>query len=178
MKNIQLFDKQFQKMFSERVIASRVAELGKTITIDYTGRKPIFLVVLNGAFIFAADLIRACQLDCETAFIKLSSYTGMHSIGKVKTVMDLTMEVRGRDLIIIEDIIDTGKTMAHFLEALSALQPASIAIATLLLKPDAVQFPVPVAYCGFEIPNKFVIGYGLDFDELGRNLPAIYQLRS
>jgi hypoxanthine phosphoribosyltransferase len=174
---MQILDKSFKKMLSKRAIASRVAELGKIITADYVGRKPIFLVVLNGAFIFAADLIRACDLDCETAFIKLSSYTGMHSTGKVKTVMDLTIDVRNRDVIIIEDIIDTGKTMAHFLEELSALHPASIAIATLLLKPSAVQFPVPVAYCGFEIPNKFVIGYGLDYDECGRNLPEIFVLK-
>jgi hypoxanthine phosphoribosyltransferase len=173
---ISVFDKHFKKMLSEDVIFDRVQALGKLITADYKGKKPIFLIVLNGSFIFAADLIRACHLECETAFIQLSSYTGMHSTGKVKTVMDFTIAVSGREVIIVEDIIDTGKTMHHFLHTLAALRPTSIAIATLLLKPEAIQYKVPVHYCGFEIENKFVIGYGLDFNEVGRNLAAIYQL--
>ena len=134
-------------------------------------------MVLNGAFIFAADLVRACEtLPCETTFVRLSSYIGMASSGEVSTLLGLKEDLKGRHLIVVEDIIDTGKTLHHFTHHLQHLEPASIAVATFLLKPDALVYPIQADYCAFEIENRFVIGYGLDFDEQGRNLEGVYQL--
>ena len=139
-------------------------------------KKPIFLCVLNGAFVFAADLVRQFSAACDISFIKLSSYEGLQSSGKIANLLGLDIDLNDRHLIIVEDIIDTGNTMYWFLQELKHYQPASVALATLLVKPEALQHNFPIPYTGFEIPNKFVIGYGLDYEGEGRNLPAIYQL--
>ncbi len=173
---VQAHGLSFKPLLTESQIRARIAELGAAITAKYEGRQPLFLGVLNGAFVFAADLIRACRLHCEISFIKLSSYRGLESSGSVSTLIGLDEEVAGRPVILVEDIIDTGKTLSAFLPALATLEPASIEIAALLLKPDALQTPLEVQYLGFEIPDDFVIGYGLDYDGLGRNLPGVYQL--
>jgi hypoxanthine phosphoribosyltransferase len=167
---------RFQPFISTSDIQRRVGELGARISHDYQRRRPVMLAVLNGAFVFAADLARACDIDCEISFIKLSSYQGTRSSGQVANLIGLDAKVEGRPIIIIEDIIDSGRTLYHFLPELRSLKPESVAIAALLFKPSALEFDVRIDYVGFEIPPKFVIGYGLDYDGLGRNLPAIYQL--
>ena len=175
---IKVHDKEFILYLSAQDIAKRVQELGAQISEDYTGKKPLILTILNGAYIFSADLIRACHIELETSFVRLSSYKGTASTGEVKALMGFKEEIKGRDLIIVEDIVDTGKTLHHFIPMLQQQQAASIKIATLLNKPAARTHDINIAYCGFSIPNKFVVGYGLDYDELGRNLPAIYQLHN
>ncbi|MCB0592805.1 MAG: hypoxanthine phosphoribosyltransferase [Lewinellaceae bacterium] len=175
--NIKVHGLSFRPYLSRGRIAERITELGQHISQDYQGKSPIFLAVLNGAFMFAADLIRACEIDCSITFIRLSSYDGLGSSGQVKTVIGLQEDVvKGKDVIIIEDIVDTGQTMAHFLPQLEKMGPASVAIASLLVKTEALECDVDIHYTGFEIPTKFVIGYGLDYDGLGRNIPDIYQL--
>lgn len=175
--NIEVHGLTFRLYISREQIAGKIAEMGRQVSRDYKGKSPIFLAVLNGAFMFAADLIRACEIDCAITFIRLSSYEGLNSSGQLKTVIGLREEdVRGRDVIIIEDIVDTGHTMFNFLPQLEALGPASVAVASLLVKTEALECDIDIRYTGFEIPTKFVIGYGLDYDGLGRNIPDIYQL--
>lgn len=163
-------------MLSETQVQARVRELGAAITQRYAGQRPLLLGVLNGAFVFAADLARACDLDCEVSFIKLSSYKGTASTGEVQTRIGLEASVEGRHIIVVEDIVDSGHTLATFLPDLERLGPASVAVATLLFKPDSLQHSLRLDFVGFEIPPRFVVGYGLDYDGLGRNLPAIYEL--
>jgi len=174
--NIKIHGLSFRPYISREQIRARIAELGQDISRDYHGKSPLFLAVLNGAFMFAADLIRACDIDCAISFIRLSSYQGLSSSGKVKTVIGLQEELKGRHVIIIEDIVDTGQTMSQFIPQLQQMGPESVAITSLLLKTEALEFDIKVQYTGFEIPTKFVIGYGLDYDGLGRNIPDIYQL--
>ena len=175
---IFVHDRWFEPYLSAEQIEARVAEMGRQISSDFAGKRPLFLAVLNGAFMFAADLVRACELECELAFIKVSSYRGLASTGKIETVLGLTIPLEGRELILVEDIIDSGNTMSALLPDLHRLAPNSIAIAALLLKPECLRHPLHIDYLGFEIPNRFVVGYGLDYDGLGRNLPSIYQLKS
>jgi hypoxanthine phosphoribosyltransferase len=175
-KLVRAHDLTFKPFLSEEKILKRVAELGHQITIDYKAKKPVFLSILNGAFVFLADLSRACDLTCETTFIKLSSYQGTKSTGNVTTLIGMDIDLKGRDVIVVEDIIDTGKTLYQFLKELKELEPSSIKLASLLVKPEALQHDIPVDYKGFDIPNKFVIGYGLDYNGEGRNLKSIYQL--
>ena len=172
-----IHDHWFDLYLPAAEIQSRVSDLGRQITKEYAGKRPLFLVVLNGAFVFAADLVRACDLECELAFIQLSSYRGFASSGKVETLLNLNQPLKDRAIIIVEDIIDTGNTMSVLLPDLQKLQPESIAIAALLLKPDCLLHPLTIEYLGFEIPDRFVIGYGLDYDGLARNLADIYQIR-
>jgi len=167
----------FDLYIPEETIRARVAELGRQISRDYKGKRPLFLAVLNGAFVFAADLARACDLECELSFIKVSSYRGLASGGKVETVIGLNIPLQDRPVIIVEDIIDSGTTMSALLPDLRKLGPESLALAVLLLKPECLQHPLTIDYLGFEIPDRFVVGYGLDYDGLGRNLPGIFQLR-
>lgn len=178
MKNsIQIHDQIFSELLDEQTIQNRVRALGAQIGQDYADRKPHFLVVLNGAFVFAADLCRACPLDIPLSFVRLSSYQGLESSGALETKLGLeTNELKGKDVIVVEDIVDTGNTLSKFLPKLQLLEPASLAIASCLVKPTVLQDKVKVDYLGFEIPPHFVVGYGLDYDELGRTLPAIYQL--
>lgn len=174
---IQLHDKQFKPYISEAQIQVRVLELGAQISADYKDKCPLFLGVLNGAFMFAADLMRACDVNGEIVFVKLSSYEGMQSLGKLITVIGVEKSVvQDRDVIIVEDILDTGKTLHDFMHTLRNFSPRSLAIATFLQKPDALQHDVVADYVGFKIPNAFVVGYGLDYDGLGRGLSDLYQV--
>jgi hypoxanthine phosphoribosyltransferase len=173
---IKVHDKYFEPFILAEQIAEKVAEMGKLITADYQNKCPLFLSVLNGAFVFAADLVRAVETDCEMTFVKLTSYKGTATTGNVQTVLGLDVDVRGRHIIIIEDIVDTGNTLHNFMKGLAKSQPASVAIAACFFKPDALKHPLSIKYLGFEIPNKFVVGYGLDYDGLGRNLPSVWQL--
>lgn len=176
MKNsITAHDLSFEPFISEAAITARVKFLGSKIREQYQGQRPLFVGVLNGAFVFAADLVRASGIECEVAFVRLASYEGTASSGKVATVLGLDFEVKNRHIIVVEDIVDSGRTLHFFFEELQKLEPASVALAALLYKPEALQFPVKINYLGFEIPNKFVVGYGLDYNGLCRNLPSIYQ---
>ncbi len=173
---IQLHDLTFSTSISAEQIAERIEQLGVDLNLDYEGKNPIFIAVLNGAFVFTADLVREFKGNCELSFVKLASYAGTESSGDIATRIGLETEVRGRHIIVTEDIVDTGNTMNHFLQELRELSPASIQIASLLVKPDALQHDLDIKYIGFEIPTDFVVGYGLDYDGLGRNFPDIYSL--
>lgn len=172
---IQLKDKSFKPLIHSDAIQQRVKELAQKIDEDYRDKKPVFLVMLKGAFLFAADLLKHIRSDCEVAFVRASSYEGIHSSGLV-TINPIEENLEGKDIIIVEDIVDSGKTLHTFIPLLQQKKPATIKIATLLFKPRSLQFVVYPDYVGFEIPEAFVVGYGLDYDELGRNLPDIYQL--
>ena len=177
MELIKVHDKYFAPYLSADIIAEKVKALAAQINADYDGKQPLFISVLNGSFMFAADLCKHITVAAEISFIKLASYQGTKSTGKVITAIGLDINIAGRDVIIIEDIIDTGKTLHQFIPHLLSHQPASLKIAVLLHKPEATIYPVNIDYTCFSIPNKFVVGYGLDYDGLGRNLPAIYQLQ-
>jgi hypoxanthine phosphoribosyltransferase len=176
MTQVRIHDKTFKPFLSEQAIGEKVKELAAALSRDYRDKNPIFIAILNGAFIFAADLFKALSIDAEISFIKLASYKGMKSSGQVITAIGLDIEIFDRHVVILEDIVDTGKTLHEFLPQLWHQQPASIRITALLHKPDAMTYPLTVDYAGFEIPDKFVVGYGLDYNGLGRNTPAIYQL--
>ena len=176
MSNIRVHDKNFRPYISAEEIGKKVAELAGMLNRDYQDKHPVFIVILNGSFIFAADLFRALSIDAEISFIKLASYKGTKSSGQVISSIGLDMEIFGRHVVIIEDIVDTGKTLNVFLPQLRHQQPLSLKIVALLHKPEATVYPMKVDYSGFEIPDKFVVGYGLDYNGLGRNNAAIYQL--
>ena len=173
---IKLHDKVFDTYLSEHEIQEKIRAIAEQLNRDYEGRRPLFIAILNGAFMFAADLFKYVTIDAEICFIKLASYRGMKSSGNVITAIGLDQDLFGRDVIIVEDIVDTGKTLSEFLPKLDHQQPKSLKIAALLHKPEATQYPLQIDYVGFSIPNKFVVGYGLDYDGLGRNLKEIYQL--
>jgi len=176
MERIIINERPFKKYILETAIQERVAELAQTIDKDYNGKNPLFIGVLNGGFIFAADLLKRLEFDCEITFIKLTSYKGMTSTGNVNEVIGLDIDVRDREVIVLEDIIDTGKTLYEFRPRLLEQGAKSVKLASFLLKPDALEYDVQVDYIGFSVPNEFLIGYGLDFDQKGRNYRDIYQL--
>lgn len=176
MSAIKVHDKYFIPYMTEDVVLARVKQLAKQIDADYAGKKPLFIAILNGSFIFAADLFKFITIEAEICFIKLASYKGTKSTGQVITAIGLDTDIVDRHVIILEDIIDTGKTMNEFLPQLFHQQPASLKIAALLHKPEATTYPVTIDYLGFSVPNIFLLGYGLDYDGLGRNLKEIYQL--
>ncbi len=178
MKRITYNGLNFVPYIEREQIARRIRELGKKITDDFRGRRPLLICVLNGAFPFAADLFREIDTDAEITFIKLSSYEGMGSTGVVKEIMGLNTDIEGRPVIVVEDIIDTGNTMHKLIADLNERKPADLRIATLLFKPEALQKDVKPDYVGFEIPTKFIIGFGLDLDGMARNLPDIWVLDS
>jgi len=174
--HVQLHDLLFVALFSEKQVQERVQELGQAITQQYQDKQPLFISILSGAFVFAADLMRAFEGNCEVGFVKLSSYSGTASTGEIKTVMGLEKDLRDRHIIVVEDIVDSGRTLHFFHDYLRAKEPASICTVAFLRKPGAVVFPVEVDHVGFDIENRFVVGYGLDYEGLGRNLPGVYQL--
>lgn len=176
MSNIRIHGKNFRPFISADDIKKKVTELAGELNKDYKGRNPVFIAILNGSFIFAADLFKELTIEAEISFIKLLSYKGMKSSGQIITSIGLDTELFGRHVVIIEDIVDTGKTLNEFLPQLEHQQPASLKIVSLLHKPDTALFPIKVDYVGFEIPDQFVVGYGLDYDGLGRNTASIYQL--
>lgn len=177
MSSIVVHDKTFIPYISKEEIAAKIKELANQLNKDYEGKKPLVIAVLNGSFIFASDLFKELTIEVEICFIKLASYKGTKSTGHVITAIGLDTDITGRDIIILEDIIDTGKTMNEFLPQITNQQPNSLKIAVLLHKPDATIFPIKIDYTCFSIPNKFVLGYGLDYDGLGRNIPFLYQLK-
>ena len=176
MADIIVHNKTFIPYLPESIILEKIKELSNQLHTDYAGKKPLFIAILNGSFMFAADLFKVLTIEAEICFIKLASYKGTKSTGQVITAIGLDIDITNRHVIILEDIIDTGKTMNAFLPQLRNQQPASLKVAVLLHKPDATVFPITIDYCCFSIPNKFVLGYGLDFDGLGRNIRELYQL--
>jgi hypoxanthine phosphoribosyltransferase len=178
MSVISVHDKQFESYISAATIAGKVSEMAGNINKDYEGKRPLFIAILNGSFMFASDLFKLIRVDAEICFIKLASYKGTKSTGHVITAIGLDTDLFNRNVIIVEDIVDTGKTMSEFLPQLRYQQPASMKIAALLHKPEATRFPMNIDYVGFTIPNDFVVGYGLDYDGLGRNIPEIYKVIS
>lgn len=176
MPVIKVHDKQFEPYLTAEEIAQRIKMIAQQINEDYAGKKPLFIAILNGSFMFASDLFKEIHIDAEICFIKLASYKGTKSSGHVITAIGLDMDIIGRDVIIVEDIVDTGKTLSEFLPQIHHQQPASVSIAALLHKPEATVYPLKIDYLGFTIPNKFVLGYGLDYDGLGRNIREIYRL--
>lgn len=177
MESIVVHGKTFVPYISAEEIQAKCFEIAVKINNDYRDEKPLFIAILNGSFLFAADMFRHIDLEAEISFIKLVSYKGTTSTGNVVTAIGLDERVKDRHVIIIEDILDTGRTLYQFLPELYNQNPKSLKIATLLTKPTARLFDVQPDYLGFEIPDKFVLGYGLDFDGLGRNIPSIYQLQ-
>jgi hypoxanthine phosphoribosyltransferase len=176
MATMKVHDKIFEPWMKADEINERVTVLAQQINQDYEGKKPLFISILNGSFIFAADLFKQVTIEAEICFIKLVSYKGTKSTGNVITSIGLDESLQDRHVIVLEDIIDTGKTLHEFLPQLYNQQPASVNICSLLHKPEATQFPLNIKYLGFSIPNKFVLGYGLDYDGLGRNIPELYRL--
>jgi hypoxanthine phosphoribosyltransferase len=176
MPVIKVHDKFFEPYLSDEAIQQKIKEIAVAVNTDYKGKRPLFIAILNGAFMFAADLFKQLDIEAEICFIKLVSYKGMKSSGSVITSIGLVDDLFGREVILIEDIVDTGKTLHQFLPKLLQQQPASLKIAALLHKPSATVFPLNIDYLGFSIPDKFVVGFGLDYEGLGRNLREIYQL--
>ena len=176
MKQVTIEDKTFGIYIQDHDIQQAIQTIANEMNVLYADKKPIFISVLNGAFMFTSDLLKKIEVPCELSFIKLSSYSGTTSTGTVKEIVGLQEEIAERDVIVIEDIIDTGITMQKIISELELKNPSSIRIATLLLKPDSVKVPIKPDFVCFSIPDKFVVGYGLDLNGIGRNLPDIYQL--
>ncbi|MVN20263.1 hypoxanthine phosphoribosyltransferase [Mucilaginibacter arboris] len=175
---VAVADKIFKRMIGSETIQNRIVELGEELNQEFEGKKPIFLGILNGCFLFMADLIKQIDVPCEVAFMKVSSYHGGMESKKVITEdYDLKMDITNRHIVIVEDIVDTGHTMRFITDKLVARNPASVSIVTLLHKPDAMEHQIDeLKYIAFKIENKFVVGYGLDYKGLGRNLNDIYQV--
>jgi hypoxanthine phosphoribosyltransferase len=176
MSIIQVKDKKFIPYLTVQQIDEQIKRLASEINKDYEGKMPLFIAILNGSFMFASDLFKELTIACEICFIKLASYKGTKSTGQVITSIGLDATLTDRHVIIIEDIVDTGKTLNEFLPQLRNQQPASLKIAALLHKPDSLAFPIKIDYLGFNVPDKFLLGYGLDYDGYARNLKEIYIL--
>lgn len=175
-KTIRVKDKTFAVSIPEAELRQQIKRVADEINRDYAGQEPVFLAVLNGSFVFAADLLREVNLPCEISFVKLASYQGTNTTGSIREIIGLNIDITGHPVIIVEDIVDTGLTMAHMLETLQPQNPASIAICTLLLKPEKLQVSLDVRYCCKQIPDDFVVGFGLDYDGFGRNTKDIYTI--
>ena len=174
MSKVKVLDKTFETFIKEEDLLEKIRVVADRINKDMEGKNPIFLSVLNGAFMFTADLMRMVTIPCEVSFVKLASYEGTMSTGKIKEVIGINEDLTGRNVVIVEDIIDTGLTMKQMVESLGTRNPESIHICTMLLKPDKLQVPLNVEYAAMEIPNDFIVGHGLDYDQQGRNLRDIY----
>jgi hypoxanthine phosphoribosyltransferase len=174
---IQVKDKVFNILIPEQQLLNRIKDMATQISQEYEGKSPLFLAVLNGSFMFAADLLKNITVACEISFVKVASYEATHSTGKLTQLIGLPEEVTGRHVIILEDIVDTGITIESIVHDLQKKNPLSVQVATLLHKPEAYTKQIPLPYIGFSIPNQFVLGYGLDYDQLGRNLKDLYVLQ-
>ncbi len=175
METIKLKDLTFRPYISKEEIANAVKNVANKINEDLADKSPLFLCVLNGAFVFAADLFREINIpNAEISFIRMKSYIGTHSTGEVQMISGLHEDISGRTVVIIEDIVDSGFTLAQLKEMLQECNPAEIKVATLLFKPDSLKYDVTIDYVALDIPNAFIVGYGLDYDDVGRNLKDIY----
>jgi hypoxanthine phosphoribosyltransferase len=175
---IRVIDKDFEQFISAEQILERISEIAAEMHKDLSDKNPVFLCVLNGAFFFAADLLKEIHFPCEISFVKVSSYSGMQSSGAAKTLIGLDENLSGRNVVVLEDIVDTGHTMQKLVGLLEDLGTASVRIATLILKPGALKYKVKLDYTGFEVPDEFLVGYGLDYNKQGRNYKHIYKIKS
>jgi hypoxanthine phosphoribosyltransferase len=176
MNEVRILDKKFRVLISEQAIRKRIDEIAIQINRDFTGSEVIFVGILNGAFMFAADLFRKTELNARITFVKLASYQGTSSTGSIKELIGWNEDMVNKKVIVVEDIVDTGATLERIVNELVIRNVAEIRIATMLLKPTAYKLDITINYVGFEIPNNFVVGYGLDYNGYGRNLPSIYTL--
>ena len=176
MSRIKIHDKEFEISIPREEILKEVKRVADEINRDYAGKRPILLGVLNGCFMFAADLMKNLNIECEISFVKLSSYQGTTTTGVIREVLGLAESIAGRDVIVVDDIVDTGYTKQRMIESRGTREPASVQIASLFLKPARLKVPVDVKYSAFTIPDRFIVGYGLDYDGLGRNLPDVYDV--
>ena len=177
MSIVKIKDKTFETSISAEEIAKRVKELAQQLSKDFEGKNPLFLAVLNGSFIFAADLMREITIPCEISFVKLASYQGTTSTGKIKEVIGINEDLSGRTVVIVEDIVESGLTMKRMIETLGTRNPASVHICTLFVKRENLQVDLDIEYAAFSIPNAFIVGYGLDYDQQGRQLKEVYSLK-
>lgn len=177
-KEINIHDKIFSIYIPESEIQTRVAAIAAEMNEKYKGQTPLIISVLNGSFMFTSDLMKLLDFQCELSFIRVSSYQGVESTGKLKQLIGLSEDPKGRHVILVEDIVDTGHTISALVEQINATKPESLSVCSLLVKPDRHETEVNITFSGFVIPDRFVVGYGLDLDGLGRNLPHIYQLKN
>ena len=176
MEDVKVYDKIFRLSIHEKEILDAVDRIADGLNRDYHGKDPVFLAVLNGAFVFASDLLKKINFPCSVSFVKLASYRGTSTSGNVKNLIGLNEDLKGREIVIIEDIIDSGTSMKYLLAELRELGALNIRIASLLLKPEAFKENYHIDYVGLRIPNDFIVGYGLDYNGYGRNLNQIYTL--
>jgi len=176
MKEINILDKYFREYLTENTIQQRINELAEVMNSDLAGKEVVFLGILNGAFLFAADLFRRITFPARISFVKLASYQGTSSSGTIKELIGWNEDIKNKTIVVIEDIVDTGNTLERIVDELNIRKAAEVKIAALLYKPYAYTKNIPLDYIGFEIPDNFVVGYGLDYDGFGRNLPAVYSL--
>lgn len=178
MDEVTVLDKKFRIMISEETITKRIEELAEQINKDYAGKDVIFLGILNGSFLFAAELFKRVKVNAKISFVKLASYQGTKSSGTIKELIGWNEDIKGKEIVVIEDIVDTGHTLDRVKSELTMRKAGGISIATLLYKPDSYKYKdvIPLNYVGFEIDNNFVVGFGLDYDGYGRNYPAVYTL--
>ena len=176
MNSIKINDRSFRVSITETEIKNRIKSLAADISADMEGKNPLFLAVLNGAFIFAADLMREMTIPCEISFVKLASYQGTTSTGKIQEVFGINEDLTGRTVIIVEDIVESGQTMKNMIESLGTRNPASVQICTLFFKPDKLKEDLTLDYVAFRIPDDFIVGYGLDYDQAGRGLKDVYSI--
>jgi hypoxanthine phosphoribosyltransferase len=172
---LHIHDLDFVPFLDHQQILKRVAELATQINHDYENKNPVFIPILNGSFMFASDLLKEICIPCEISFVKLGSYLGLKSSGEIKEIIGLQCDIKNRHVIIVEDIVDTGATMSKVIETFKVKSPASLTIASMFAKPKALEEKLPISYLGFEIENKFIVGYGLDYNQLGRNYRDVYQ---
>lgn len=178
MARVRLHDIEFELFIPEAQVNEAVERLAGELRTKYNGKRPLFVGVLNGAFYFATELVKRLDIECEITFVKVASYHGTTSSGKVNDLIGLNERIEGRHVVVLEDIVDTGNTVRHILDALNEHHPASVSIAALLFKPEAYKQDIPIEHVALRIPNAFVVGSGLDHDGLGRNLPGIYRIIS
>jgi hypoxanthine phosphoribosyltransferase len=176
MARVKLHDKEFEPFISEAELGAAIGRLAGELQGKYDGKRPLFVGILNGSFFFAAELLKRLPIECEITFVKVASYHGTSSSGRVTDLIGFNEHVEGRHVVVLEDIVDTGNTIVHIMEKLRERHPASVSVATLLLKPDAYTKDIPIEHVALRIPNDFVVGSGLDHDGLGRNLPGIYKI--
>lgn len=176
-QEIRVFDKVFQVFLKHEEILNRVEEMAMQMNNDLKGKNPLFLGILNGSFMFASDLFKNLDIDCNISFLKLASYAGTSSTGKIKSLIGLNEDIKGKTIIIMEDIVDTGITLEHIIKQLKGYEPGEIKICTLFFKPEAYEKNIELDYVGFEVPNFFIVGYGLDYNGYGRNYKHLYKIK-
>ncbi|MDR3058285.1 MAG: hypoxanthine phosphoribosyltransferase [Dysgonomonas sp.] len=178
MKTVKIKDKEFELFLTQDTIEKAIGEIAEKLNKDLADKDPLFICVLNGSFMYASELMKRVNIPCEVSFVKVSSYKGTTSTEKLKEIYGLEEDIKGRTIVIVEDIVDTGYTMSLMLEQLVCDEPKEIFVSTMLLKPKALKVPVQLDYVALEIPSDFIVGYGLDYDGYGRNLPDIYKIKN